>query len=114
MKPVKKSQAPADPSLAPDYRSSVSDQLYGFEDGPIKSMDGVNDPVFDLLMFGKQLFRSGVVDSVQEGVQTVFNLAKNKSNYSIKQLIDRLPATVSAFVAEEELEDVFFNNEEEK
>jgi hypothetical protein len=115
MKVKKSSQKPesaASPRLAPDHRSP-SMQLYGFEDGPIKSMDGVNDPVFDLLMFGRSLYNSGVVDSIQDGIEGAFKMVSKNPKYSIKQLMDRLPNTVGAFVAGESLEDMLFNDEEE-
>jgi len=112
MKAKKRPVSIADPKEAPDYRSA-SMQLYGFEDGPIKSMEGVNDPVFDLLMFGRSLYNSGVVDSIQDGIEGAFKMVSKNPKYSIKQLMDRLPNTVGAFVAGESLEDMLFNDEEE-
>lgn len=112
MKAKKKPETVADPKLAPDHRSG-SMQLYGFEDGPIKSMEGINDPVFDLLMFGQSLYKSGIVDSIQDGIEGAFKMVSKNPKYSIKQLMDRLPNTVGAFVAGEELEDLIFNEEEE-
>lgn len=89
-------------------------QLYGFEDGPIKSMEGINDPVFDLLMFGQSLYKSGLVDSIQDGIEGAFKMASKNPKYSIRQLMDRLPNTVGAFVAGEELEGLLFDEDNDR
>lgn len=110
MRVKKKPEAVADPQSSPDHRSG-SMQLYGFEDGPIKSMEGVNDPVFDLLMFGQSLYKSGIVDSIQDGIEGAFKMASKNPKYSIKQLMDRLPSTIGGFVAGEELEGLLFSDD---
>lgn len=112
MRIKKKPEAVADPQSAPDHRS-VSMQLYGFEDGPIKPMEGFNDPVFDLLMLGRSLYKSGIVDSMQDGVKGAFKMVSKNPKYSIKQLMDRLPATIGGFVAGEELEGLLFGDDPE-
>ena len=112
MRAKKKPEAVADPQSAPDHRSG-SVQLYGFKDGPIKSMEGVNDPVFDLLMFGRSLYKSGIVDSIQDGIEGAFKMVSKNPKYSIKQLMDRLPATIGASVAGEGLEGLLFGDDSE-
>lgn len=112
MRAKKKPEASANPQSAPDHRSA-SMQMYGFEDGPIKSMEGVNDPMFDLLMFGQSLYKSGIVDSIQDGIEGAFKMVSKNPKYSIKQLMDRIPATVGGFVAGEELEGLLFGDDSE-
>ena len=104
-------EAVADPKLAP---MSVSRQLYGFDDGPIKPMEGFDDPVFDLLMFGRNLYKSGLVNSIQDGVKGAFKMISRNPKYSIRQLMDRLPATVGGFLAGEELEGLLFDEDNDR
>jgi hypothetical protein len=88
-------------------------QLYGFEEGPLKPLQGFNDPVFNLLTLGRELYAGGFARTIQEGIEGAMQMMAKNPKYSIKQLRKNLPGIALGELAMNEANDRLFNDDSE-